>query len=129
MSNLPDSAGSLRGIRLLAVAVLLTAAPAGAEPDGPVLDGSVSATWYHQGSGSDNGLEAANADSRMLERIRLNARRIAPGVDFRTSFAVRHWFGADKVGSETRIHQAYVKARAPGRWSSVSGPKRCATSR
>jgi hypothetical protein len=102
------------------VALLLGNPPAGAAPGGPELDGSVSLSWYATGDGSDGGTEPADADNRLLERFRLNARHLAPGVDFRSTFSVRQWFGGDRDGdSELRFQQAYLQARASGGWSGL----------
>jgi hypothetical protein len=99
------------------IALLLGNPPAGAEPGGPELDGSVSLAWYAAGDRSDAGIEPADADNRLLERFRLNARNLAPGVELRSMFSVRQWFGGDRDGdSEVRVQQAYLQARGSGGW-------------
>lgn len=107
-----------RSAGLLVGVVCLAADPAAAAPPaGPELDGSVSVVWYSLGDGSDAGREAAGADHRLLERVRLNARRLAPGLDFHSSLAARHWLGGDADReAELRVQQAYLEGRGSGRW-------------
>lgn len=120
MSPEPVGATVRRWPWLVGIVLVLGNPAAGAAAGAPELDGSVSLLWYGAGDGSDAGLEPAGADNRLLERFRLNARRLAPGVDFHSSFAVRQWFGGDRDGeSEVRVQQAYLQARSSGRWSGL----------
>jgi len=120
MSVLLAPVRGVRSVGLLVGIACLAASPVAAAADGPELDGSVSLVWYSLGDGSDSGREAAGADHRLLERVRLNARSLAPGLDFHSSFALRQWLGDDlDRDSQVRIQQAYLEGRGSGKWKGL----------
>ena len=112
----PGPGGKRRILRILgagAVAAFFAVAGIPAFAAGPEVRGSVSAVYENLGDGSDSGLSAAGADSRLLERLRVDALQLAPGIDFHGTVSLRQWQGGERDGENaTRLSQSFFEYRA-----------------
>jgi hypothetical protein len=99
------------GLLLLSLPAFTSTASAGS----PAVDGSVTFAYYYLGDRSDSGLEDAGAQSRLLERYRLNVTGLGPGFSVHTYFSTRHWLKGHRDGeSELRLYQVYGRYRRGG---------------